>query len=239
MSGYIDIHSHLLPGVDDGVKSAAEALECFSFAKKAGFSDLVMTRHLMSGVYDASRENAAERIGQLELLLGEAGIDIRLHNGAEYYLDETFLPKLDSGVETLANGRYLLVEMPLMQIPIFLPEVAFKIRLKGYIPILAHIERYREIAEKPAKALEIREMGFLLQVNLGSLAGMYGPSVARAARFVLDKELAFCAAGDAHGAAWLAPIYTAGVKELKMTWGEKVVSMLLRDNPQTVLRDGQ
>ncbi len=239
MSGYIDIHSHLLPGVDDGVKSTAEALECFSFAKKAGFGDLVMTRHLMSGVYDASREKAAEKIGQLELLLDEAGIDIRLHNGAEYYLDETFLPKLDTGVETLANGRYLLVEMPLMQIPNFLPEVAFRIRLKGYIPILAHVERYREIAEKPAKAFKLREMGFLLQVNLGSLVGMYGTSVAKTVRFVLDKELAFCAAGDVHGASWLAPIYMAGVKELKMTWGEKVASMLLRDNPQAVLRDGQ
>ncbi len=235
MSGFIDLHTHLLPGLDDGVENLDKAVECLACAQEAGFSDIVMTRHLMSGVYESPRERADQVRRDLEKLAEKAGLAVRLHNGAEYYLDETFLPKLEKEVETLADGLYLLVEMPMMQIPHLLSDAAFHIRLKGYIPILAHVERYREISEKPARAKEIAEMGFLLQVNLGSLAGMYGRTVAKAARFILEKNLAFCLAGDTHGPRWLAPAYSDGVKVVRGLYGEKALATLLADNPKKVL----
>ncbi|MCZ7583281.1 MAG: protein tyrosine phosphatase [Deltaproteobacteria bacterium] len=234
MSGYIDLHCHFLPGVDDGVATADDAVTCLRAAADAGFEAVVLTRHQMAGVYEVPADEARRGREDLTARMSGDGVGVTLYDGAEHYIDDRFIGRLGDGLETLAAKTALLVEIPMMMIPPFLRDVAFRLRLKGYAPILAHVERYREVMESPRKARALSDMGFLLQVNLGSLTGLYGRRVEKAARWVLDEELAFCAASDAHGPSMLAPTYGKGIKELRR-YGENVLSLLLRDNPRRVV----
>ncbi len=235
MTAFVDLHSHLLPGADDGVATEAEALECLRAAVDAGFADIVLSRHQMAGVYSLSAEAAREGRESLQLAADAEGIAIRLHDGAEHYADDVFLGAVASGPETIAGGRTLLVEVPMMGMPPFMADMAFRIRVKGFSPLLAHVERYREVIDKPRRGRELAEMGYLLQVNLGSLAGVYGRKVERAARELLDDGQIFCVAGDVHGPKWVAPSWVRGIKELR-SWGDAAVRKWLCDNPSRVLR---
>ena len=235
MNGYVDLHCHLLPGADDGVQNVEEALQCLRAAQEAGFSEIALTRHLKTGFFDFPKADADSRRSELQNAAGEAGLSIRLHGGGEHYLDDTFLAALETGVETIAGGKGLLMELPMMLIPPFISEVAFRIRLKGMAPILAHLERCAEIVEEPKKARSLAEMGYLLQVNLGSLGGFYGRRVAKAARTIVGNGWTFCAASDCHGPMMIESVYREGIKELRK-FGDEAVRMLLSDNPRKILR---
>jgi len=238
VSGFIDLHSHFLPGVDDGVSTVEDALECLRGAGQAGFQAVVLTRHLMSGVYEVPADEAKRRRVELAEAARKAGLTIGLFDGAEHYMDDFFLDLIEKGPETLAGGKAVLVEMPLLSTPPFVGDVAFRLRVKGLVPILAHVERYREVAKDPRIARDLSEMGYLLQVNLGSLAGFYGRRVARAARWALEEDLVFCAAGDGHGPDMLASAYRDGIKELRK-YGEDTVNRLLSENPRKAMdKDG-
>lgn len=247
MSGWVDLHCHLLPGVDDGVQTREDSLECLRRAAEAGFSDVVFTRHEMTGVYSTTPENAESLRLSLQSALEEEGITLKLHTGAEHYADDGFLNALNRqpkpGTEptepppplpTLGRGRALLVEFPLMGMPPFAAELAFRIGIKGFIPVLAHVERYREIAESPRKAGELERAGYRLQLNLGSLVGVYGRRVEKTARLLLNEGIIHAAASDAHGPKWLASTYDRGIKELD-SFGRHAVQTLLADNPRRLI----
>ncbi len=235
MSGFVDLHSHLLPGADDGVATEADALECLRAAQGAGFTDIVLSRHQMAGVYTLGAQAARAGREALQRAADEAGIAIRLHDGAEHYADDVFLGAVATGPEAIAGGRTLLVEVPMMGLPPFMADLAFRIRVKGYSPLLAHVERYRDVIDKPRRGRDLADMGYLLQVNLGSLAGVYGRQVERAARELLGDGVVFCVAGDVHGPKWVAPSWVRGIKELR-SYGDAAVRTWLADNPGRVLR---
>jgi protein-tyrosine phosphatase len=230
VAGYIDIHTHLLPEVDDGVKTVEDSLECLRAAEDAGFSDIVLSRHQIAQYYVVPAEEADQRRERLKEAVEAAGLKITLHNGAEHYMDDMLIERLETGAESLAGRRALLVEMPMMHIPPFVTELAFRIRLKGLVPILAHVERYREIVEDPKKAASLADAGYLLQVNLGSVAGFYGRHVAKTAKHLIERNLVFCVASDCHGPKMVEPAYKDGIRELKK-FGEKTAETLLGNNP--------
>ncbi|MCB1154482.1 hypothetical protein KDL45_12590 [bacterium] len=229
------MHCHLLPAVDDGVKTTEESLECLRAAKEAGFTDIVLTRHQMAGVYTVKPEEAAAGRELLQRSIDEAGLGVTVHDGAEHYIDEVFLEKLTDGAESLAHSTAVLVEIPMTRIPPFMADVAFKMRVKGLAPILAHVERYREVVDDPRRAKALAEMGFLLQVNLGSLVGVYGRRIAKTARTIIESGDVFCAGSDVHGPGWIKPCYQEGVAAL-FEFGDETARRLLRDNPSKIIR---
>jgi protein-tyrosine phosphatase len=234
MSGFIDLHTHMLPGLDDGAAEESEAEAILAAASQAGFSTVVATPHRIERVYDADDRRIDESVEHLSARA--AKLDIELLSGAEYYLDDRFLTRLEAGpLFCLGKSNTVLVELPMMTLPSFFGEYAFRIRLKGYVPLLAHPERYRDIAAKPKQAEQLVEKGFLLQVNLGSFAGLYGRTVRKTARFLVEQGLAVAAASDIHSPGYAERIYGDGIAALRRVIGDGGIAALLSDGPKRLL----
>ncbi len=236
MSDFIDLHTHAAFGFDDGANSADETLEILHLATQAGFGTVVFTPHVMIGVYEHEREALDEALAELAPNLAELPAPVRLVPGAEYYLDENFAELLEKGaLFPLGAGKYVLVELPMLRIPPQAKDFAFKMRIKGFVPVLAHPERYADVARRPERAAELRDAGYLLQLNLGSLAGMYGRGARKAAEWLLKKDQIDFVGSDAHTPKQAEQTYGEGMAALKHAIGTERLRKLLVDNPRAIL----
>ena len=240
MENLIDLHAHILPGIDDGAQTIDEALKIARAARKAGFCAIAATPHRLEGVYDVSEETVIDAFEKLQNAIKKEGVDITLYRGAEYYLDDRFLPLLEQGkMVGLGGSKTLLCELPMMRIPPYFADFAFRMRLKGYTPLLAHPERYNDIVRKPKRARELVEKGFLLQVNLGSFSGLYGRTVRKTARFLIEDGLVTVAASDVHAPKYTEKIYDQGMNDLVKFVGEQAFKELSILGPQRLLNPAQ
>ena len=198
-----DMHSHLLPGLDDGAETVAHSLDLLRALRALGYRKLVMTPHIMGDFYKNTPEGIRDA---LELLRAEAAAadlgDVALECAAEYYLDEFLGRKLADGTEMLTFGgekRYLLFETSYMNEPLNFYEIVFELKAQGYRPVLAHPERYTYLYGRFAEIEKMRrEYGILLQVNLNSLAGYYSPGAKKVAEQLIDGGLVDFVGTDAH-----------------------------------------
>ena len=197
------MHSHLLPGLDDGAETLEHALDLLRALGDMGFRKLIMTPHIMGDFY----KNTPESIRAALLLLREAAINaelghIELECAAEYYLDEFLGHKLADGTEMLTFGgdkRYLLFETSYMNEPLNLFDIIFELKAQGYCPVLAHPERYTYLYGRFAEIERLRrDHGVLLQVNLNSLAGYYSPAAQKVAEQLIDGGLVDFVGTDTH-----------------------------------------
>ena len=156
-----DWHSHLLPGLDDGAATVEEALEMALILSKAGFRQVCCTPHCIRGSYDATGGQVRAAVHSLQGELDAAGIDIRLRPGREHYLDE-FLPDyLGTDPLTLGDSRYFLLEIPSTQDPEYVKQACYRIRIKGFIPVIAHPERCSLLS--PPRPKPVQGSGFKVQ----------------------------------------------------------------------------
>ena len=198
-----DMHSHLLPGLDDGAETVAHSLDLLRALRALGFRKLVLTPHIMGDFY---KNTPAGIRAALELLRAEAAAaglaDVALECAAEYYLDEFLGRKLADGTELLTFGgekRYLLFETSYMNEPLNLNEIIFELKAQGYQPVLAHPERYTYLYGRFAEIEKLRaDYGVLLQINLNSLAGYYSPAAKRVAEQLIDGGLVDFVGTDTH-----------------------------------------
>lgn len=196
----LDLHNHILPGIDDGAPDVLTSTQMLAGLKRLGFDGAYATPHIMAEVYPntpATIERAAHRLGRA---LGESYRGLLRGVAAEYMLDREF-DELLAGAETRAlalPGRRLLVEWSLVGEPLGLGDRLAAITRAGYRPVVAHPERYRYWHGRPGRYRELVERGCELQVNLLSLVGRYGSGARRAGLGLLDEGLASFAASDAH-----------------------------------------
>lgn len=196
---FADIHSHLIPGIDDGVSSIEESLDVIKAFCALGYKKIITTPHIMSGFYDNTPERIRSGLESVKKALHEAHIDIEMEAAAEYYLDEAFLERLKKRENLLTFGSgYLLFEMPFMSEPASLEEVIFQMKTSGLQPVLAHPERYLFLHDRFDRLCEIVEKGCLLQLNLNSLAGYYSKKVKAFAEEMIDKKLVHFVGSDCH-----------------------------------------
>ncbi len=196
----VDMHSHLLPGIDDGVEDFEQAFQTIVALKALGYEKLITTPHVMMGVYDNSPEAITAKRDQLHAYLVDKGVQIDLEASAEYYLDERFMEMIRNKnlLLPIAN-QYILFETAFMHASPFLSEAVFLIQASGLKPILAHPERYLYMHEDFNQYVELREKGVLLQVNLSSLTGYYSPMVRKMARKLIDEGMVDFVGTDCHG----------------------------------------
>lgn len=169
------MHSHLIPGIDDGSKSKEESLLMIKALKDLGYQKLITTPHIMSGGYDNTTEIIQRGKTNLEVDLQNESIDILLECSSEYYLDGHFENLLKKGDVMPFGKNYILFELSFMFRPNDLETAIFNMGIDGYRPILAHPERYNYMADKDlAQYKAIRDSGVHLQLNLFSLVGAYG-----------------------------------------------------------------
>ncbi len=200
---HTDMHSHLLPGLDDGAETVEHSLELLRELRELGFRKLVMTPHVMGDFYKNTPEGIRAALAELRTAAAAAGLDdVQLECAAEYYLDEWLGQKLAAGTELLTFGgerRYLLFETSYMNEPFNLQATIFELKAAGYRPVLAHPERYTYFYGRLAEVRKLREeYGVLLQLNLNSLAGYYSPAARRVAEQLIDERLIDFVGTDTH-----------------------------------------
>lgn len=194
-----DIHSHLLPNLDDGVESFDEAVEIIKEFHALGYRKLVTTPHVMKDFYNNSPEPIKEKTEALNEILKEQSIDIQLECAAEYYLDEHLLEMIEKDEPLLTFGdNYLLFETSFMNQPFYLNDFIFKAKSKGINPVLAHPERYAYLQTNPAIVDDLVTRGVLLQLNINSISGYYSKPVRKMAEKLIDGKKIHFLGSDCH-----------------------------------------
>lgn len=173
--GYVDIHSHLLPGIDDGVKTVYQSAYIIEQFQKLGFKKIITTPHVMQEVWPNSSNTIKSKVSDVQDALKILGLsDIIFSASAEYMMDDLFEKRIAEKDIITLHKNYILVEMSTFSAPMNLNEILFEVKVSGYTPILAHPERYSFYHNDFKKYEELKESGFLFQLNLLSLSGFYG-----------------------------------------------------------------
>ncbi|TWH59742.1 protein-tyrosine phosphatase [Desulfitobacterium sp. LBE] len=196
----IDLHCHIIPGVDDGAPDLSESLLIAQQLGRAGFETVVATPHVLEGRNYLTCQEILEGTRMVNQAIEEAGLKLKILPGAECYI----FPELPRWVKedkimTLGNmKKFLLVELPMLDVPLYTEKVFFELQVMGITPILAHPERNKELADTPLRLVEWANKGVLLQLNLRSLDGRYGEKASQCAQLLLENRLIHCIGSDAH-----------------------------------------
>ncbi len=197
--GYVDIHSHLLPGIDDGVKTVYKSAYIIEQFKALGFKKVITTPHVLQQVWPNTTAIIHEKTALVHETLNALDINnIEFSASAEYMLDDLFLERIKSNDLVLLPSKHILVEMSTFSAPMNLKDLLFEIKLAGITPVLAHPERYTFYHNSIEKYHQLKEDGFLLQLNLLSLSNYYGEQVATVAKKLLTQGLYDFAGTDIH-----------------------------------------
>ncbi|MBX2967661.1 MAG: capsular biosynthesis protein [Cyclobacteriaceae bacterium] len=196
---WTDIHSHLLPGLDDGVKSFEDAEKIILRFIAAGYKKLITTPHIMSDAYRNTPEGIRTKLNELKEYLHTKNISIELEAAAEYYLDEVFIKNVEQDRELLTFGkRFLLFETNFMTEPLHLKEFIFMATTNGHQLVLAHPERYIFLQNDFTKAEDLINRGVYFQINIASLTGYYSREAQRTAFKLIDKGWVHFLGSDCH-----------------------------------------
>jgi tyrosine-protein phosphatase YwqE len=198
----VDIHSHLLPGIDDGVKSFEESKELIQDFISLGYKKLIITPHVMSDVYNNSTEIILSKCNELKKYLEMYRIDIKIECSAEYNFDEEFINRIENNDLLPIEKKYILFETSYYEKPINFENIIFKIQAKGYIPILAHPERYRYFQDLE-EYNKLKEKGVLFQCNINSFGGFYGKSAKKKFDYLANNNMIDFLGSDAHSKKYL------------------------------------
>lgn len=230
----IDLHSHIIPNVDDGSRTINESIEILNEAKKVGFSDVILTSHY---ILDYNETNAEELV-ILKEKLQEKINDISLHSGMEIYIDEKITELIQSKkVLTLAGSRYLLMELPLSNNVNYLDYVVYSLQNNNIIPIIAHPERYSAVQNNYKIVEEYREKGCLIQSNYASILGYYGKDAQKTIKMLLKNNFVDFLGSDCHRRNSIYPNIPKAIKKITKIIGKDEFYKISTVNPQRVLNN--
>ncbi|MBK5269705.1 MAG: histidinol phosphatase [Bacteroidia bacterium] len=194
-----DIHSHLIPGIDDGSPDIETSLELIRGMMDLGYTKLVTTPHVMWDMYKNERADVLEKLELLRSALKEAGLDIEINTAAEYFLDDHVADLIKKNEPLLTiSGNMVLVEFSMAQPSMNLKDILFDLQMHGYQPVLAHPERYIYMEHSINFYEELKDIGCFFQLNLLSLGGYYGKSVHGLAQYLIKKEYYDLVGSDLH-----------------------------------------
>jgi len=234
--GYADLHSHVLPALDDGVKSLPESLELLGVLAKMGFDTVCATPHQKVGQFLPALDAIDTAHATVRGELGAVKSPVELLLGAENFWDELFLERVrGKSIPGYTGGRAFLVELNPAMTPPRMEEVLFQLRLGGFLPVLAHPERYAPFWDRNFPRLEALARTVALVVDLGALDGAHGRPQCQAARKLVESGLAHAAATDVHSIAD-ARAAAAGIQWVRKRMGDGVVRRLLDENPRRILQ---
>lgn len=223
---FVDIHSHVLPGIDDGAKDLEQSIELLQKMRSFGIKHFITTPHVLGDVYPNSSELIQEKLTTVQEELKRRNLhDIRISAAAEYMLDEQFAKRLAQDDILVLKDRYVLVEMSYFSAPLNLYDLLFEIQLKGYKPVLAHPERYQFYHNDLQHYYKLKKAGCLFQLNLLSLTPHYGKSVQKTSAQLLENNLYDFVGTDTHHAKHLQLLQEIGTEKTR-----KSIAHLLENN---------
>ncbi len=260
----IDLHSHILFGIDDGPKVIEESIQMCRIGYQDGIRTIVATPHILPGIYKNDRSTILSKLHELNKALVKFGVQssefgvknsqpksssqlltanchlpsaIQILPGSDVHFSSDILQLYEGGEIVTVNdqGRYLMIEFAFQGIPYQAEEVLFQLLTKGVIPIISHPERNMEIGERPKRYYEMIRMGCLGQVTAMSLTGDFGSGVRRIAEKLLSKRLIHMIASDAHSTDGRPPILSAAVKSAEKIAGKEEAIRMVTEYPQAIL----
>jgi len=193
-----DMHSHLIPGIDDGSENMEQSIEVVRSMYNLGYKKFVTTPHIMMDYFKNTPEIITKGLEKLKISLAEAQIPVKVEAAAEYMLDEGFVKKFHAG-ELLSFGKkYLLIELSSFVPPENLFQIFFDLKLEGFSPILAHPERYSYWHHNLEYYITLKDREIFFQINLPSLSGYYSPEVRRITEQLIDNNMVEFVGTDLH-----------------------------------------
>lgn len=233
--GYIDLHTHILPGLDDGPADLDSAIALARDMSARGFDKVVATPHCFEG--NPSPETIEKQLQLLTKELARCGVPLEILPGAEHTPDPYLVRRLQAGeLLTLNGSRYILLELPALQpLPAYTAELIFELRVRGYHPVLAHPERVLAFQKNLSLLYGLAEKGAVIQLTLGSLAGYFGPESEQAALKIAAAGLAHLAATDAHRPGDRLAALPKAAALLDKLLGPGAAALLLRERPENLL----
>ena len=232
----IDFHSHILPNVDDGAKSKEETFELLAEAKKYGFKKIVATPHYIEKYFEKDKneikaiaKNIIEEIQckEIEIILGN-----------ELYFSKNIVHLLkENKASTIGNSNYVLLEYPMNEKPLDIYEYIYMLQENGYIPILAHPERYQFVQKDPSILYDFVDMGVLLQANYGSIMGIYGKMAKLFMEKMLQSNLVAFLGSDVHRKNTIYPMIPKALNRIEKIVGKEKLEELVFNNPERVLNN--
>lgn len=209
----IDIHSHIIPGIDDGAKDAETSDKMLQIAKNSGTKAIFATPHYYRGRFETSYNDVLLYTDELNKRIE----DLKILPGQEVYIDNYTLQAYDSGtIGTLNNTKYMLLELPFDYLRGNETDIIYELRIKGIVPIIAHPERYSYIMQNPSNINSFIDEGCLFQINSGSLDGVFGRDVKKTANILIENGICSFIASDAHSTGIRCPSLKNTYKNIKL-----------------------
>jgi len=235
----VDIHAHIIPGVDDGSSDIEDSINILKNAEKAGYTAIVATPHYIEGSYIANNNDKRKLIDVIKKEAKIQNISIEIFFGNEVFITENIENLLSGGkISSINNSRYILVELPRTGGSYGLQSCIFKIFYLGYIPIIAHPERYSFVQKNPNKLIDYIEQGVLFQLNSGSILGCYGKTAKKTAKILLKHDMIHFIATDTHSSKSFSYDQTAEVYKLVLKLiGKENTDILMTQNPMNAINN--
>lgn len=235
MGKLIDIHSHILWGVDDGPDRLEETLQLLEYAVKEGITEIISTSHSDHPYYDVNYQIIINKINLLQEMLVEHRIPITIHAGHEVRLSENIISNYQSNkIHTLANSQYLLLELPSTTVPFYTENIIRDLLKEGITPIIAHPERNKAIAEQPTKLEKLIYSGALAQITAGSIAGHFGKEIQKLSLDLIKANLVHAYGSDVHNATTRPFLFEKGLLFLEKKKQLDAVDILLENNKRII-----
>ncbi len=234
----IDLHTHILTGLDDGAPNNDISLGMAEMAARDGTTQLAATPHMMKGNFDICKKTIIDTVDKFNELLRQNSIDLIVLPGAEYYLEPDLLEQFAADdVLTINNSSpYILVELPSSFVPDYTAKILYELQLLGLTPIIAHPERNAGFARNPKLLKSFCERGCLSQITSSSITGLFGRRIKKVAWDFVANGLAHLIASDAHSTNGRVPLLRAAAAEVERRWGKDLAHRLVQDNPERIIK---
>ena len=195
----VDIHSHIIPGIDDGSKSMEMTLEMLRNAEKEGTREIIATPHYLLEYGEATIEEVKNHVKEINAILENEKIDVKVYSGQEVYFTEKIIEDyMEGNIGTINDSRYMLIEFPMDKFDENTFDILYELQVRDIVPIIAHPERYKPFIEKPSLINDFIDQGYLFQVNAGSIKGKFGQNVKKTADLFLANNIYNFIGSDAH-----------------------------------------
>ena len=234
----IDMHSHILPGLDDGAADWAQAIAMARVAVKDGITEMVCTPHWVLGKYENNKERILPRFAEFEARLVAEKIPLKIHSGAELRIDTTLLQRLKAGeLLTLNNGSgYVLLELPDDNLPSNLHDFFWQLQVNDFRPILSHVERNPILRENPRRLFDWVERGILTQITAASLQSGFAREIREFALFLVEHRLAHMIVTDTHSLRMRKPELSGAYSVIERLMGQETAARMVYETPRHILR---
>jgi len=233
-----DIHNHILWGVDDGSESLAMSIHMLKMAAETGTTDIILTPHNKPNRRNIYADEMERQIDELREHIKQQDIDINVYPGNEIYYRIDVADRIKIGkATTMAGSRYVLLEFDPMDEWNYIRRGADDIMAEGFIPIIAHVERYENVTKDIDRARTLKKMGCYLQLNASSVVGKVGWDYKRKCKSMLKEGLVSFIASDAHEDKTRVPTLDKCIKYVSRKYGEEFAEEVFSVNPQMILED--